>query len=1437
MSDSGAKDLLLSRLRADDSDFWKILRQLGDLEEEQRRPILRNHVDAGVKGDDDIIEMRIRLDQVLGAITLFEAGRELRIVEAADPLPHHAQLAKLCNESEAFLHYVNTYLYYGIRFYAGSRIPHPGDPTLPPGVCPHSRPPGFALVQPPELHHSDFAAGALKRFLELPRSPATQNALDFLDDYMVEGDTPDKFERWLWDLYPETTVAIAARFSVIAEGLREWADQRSAFYLSLNPPSKSLVDKGPVHEPGAGFPGEPSAQPKPSKLRWPITGHLAARIGLADFYWLARLLRAEVSARASVTYAPRSWLKLLGLRAARYGNTVLEAALTEAEDVLRSVFDFTCDLIQNSIEITSEEDLRKHEPRFFPEITREFLASNATWRQVFDEELAEIEIQRAMRNFTPRPPRRTIARSTPAADGPLPSSPPPYWSKRISKGQEFGDLIGLSFSGGGIRSATFNLGVLQGLQQFDLLRQVDYLSTVSGGGFIGSWLVANVYRKSRWLAHLTNWDESLSYLRRYSKYLSPDTGILSADTWTMIAIWIRNAFLIQLTTAVWLAVILLIALLLHVPFVSAKNFREGLLIGSMLAMAVLLSILLYNLSAGHDKQKSEGSGSGGIQALAVLPTWVASFCTAGLMWGDALNIRNVVPALKMPASYSSILIWAYEPWRVLLGFLGLGLFLIAAATITRSSWAHLALLIFHPSKLTDKEKTNALEDWPRTVFLSLVVTALSMIALYLEICGIFLVFLKTAAEATQYVWYAYVFGPWLVLAANIVSVVLFIGFCGRYAKEWTREWWTRFGSWLGIYGAAYLAAALAAVFGPLWILKLFAVKWGAGKIVAGGWIGTVISGLMSANSSKTNGDPSRSKSPWLEYLAEIAGVLFIVGAVLTASTVLYALLVEIGTDLCVSADRYWNVLAAIPLSTTAIALGVALFLGVVFSWAFEINIFSLNRFYRNRLVRCYLGATRTAPGLRHPQPFIAFDECDDIDLGDLRTAPEPEPPAEPAPSPDPRAFCGDFRGPFPIVNSSLNLGGSSDLALQTRHSASFFMTPIRCGSDRRKIGFVPTGDKKSHRQFAGGLKLGQAVAISGAAVSPNMGYSTSPLVSFLLTLFNIRLGWWFPNPGKNKWSNKGLTFGLTYLILELFGLADETSDYVNVSDGGHFENLGIYELIRRRCKVIIAADAECDEFLQFGSLGNVVRICETDFGAKIDIDVSSIRQQKNGESFAHCAVGKITYSNGSTGYLIYLKASISGDEDVGVAQYRAVHPTFPHESTADQFFSEDQFESYRRLGNHIVEHAFRGTEPNSSHPIALAEKLFNQWAPAGFANASFLKHTRALDSIWERFRTSSELSAFFNELTGRPPLTAPPAGISKGEKCLGLELIQLMEDVFLDIRLDDFWDHPDNRGWAMLFMAWARSFRFRAIWNESKCSFGIRFGYFCSQRLGLSANS
>ena len=197
------------------------------------------------------------------------------------------------------------------------------------------------------------------------------------------------------------------------------------------------------------------------------------------------------------------------------------------------------------------------------------------------------------------------------------------------------------------------------------------------------------------------------------------------------------------------------------------------------------------------------------------------------------------------------------------------------------------------------------------------------------------------------------------------------------------------------------------------------------------------------------------------------------------------------------------------------------------------------------------------------------------------------------------------------------------------------------------------------------------------------------MVAFLLTLFNVRLGWWFPNPAHGATGDASPWFSLRYLIAELFGGAHDKSAFVMISDGGHFDNLGVYELVKRRCRLIVASDAECDPGLTFAGLGTLIRMCDVDFGATISIDVGAIRRAPGAVwSTSPYAVGEIRYDDGSTGTLVYLKAAMTGREDTAVQQYHADRPAFPHETTGDQFYGEDQFESYRRLGHDVASQAF-----------------------------------------------------------------------------------------------------------------------------------------------------
>jgi hypothetical protein len=261
-----------------------------------------------------------------------------------------------------------------------------------------------------------------------------------------------------------------------------------------------------------------------------------------------------------------------------------------------------------------------------------------------------------------------------------------------------------------------------------------------------------------------------------------------------------------------------------------------------------------------------------------------------------------------------------------------------------------------------------------------------------------------------------------------------------------------------------------------------------------------------------------------------------------------------------------------------------------------------------------------------------------------------------------------------------------------------------------------------------GLTIGAAMAASGAAASSNMGSSTiKPLVP-TLAILNVRLGYWMRNPkavaGVLKKAVIFRWFDRLYFLKEMFGLLSEDSQTVFITDGGHIENLGVYELLRRRCKLIIAVDAEADPDMSFGSLVTLDRYARIDFGLRLDLPWASLRDTTrkasedilNGDGMPpdqakpgpHCALGTIYYprkgeektDNHNTGVLLYVKSSFTGDENDYIVDYKRRNPDFPHETTLDQLFTEEQFEAYRALGFHAFNSAFKCTDVVAMKPDA-----------------------------------------------------------------------------------------------------------------------------------------
>ncbi len=195
-------------------------------------------------------------------------------------------------------------------------------------------------------------------------------------------------------------------------------------------------------------------------------------------------------------------------------------------------------------------------------------------------------------------------------------------------------------------------------------------------------------------------------------------------------------------------------------------------------------------------------------------------------------------------------------------------------------------------------------------------------------------------------------------------------------------------------------------------------------------------------------------------------------------------------------------------------------------------------------------------------------------------------------------------------------------------------------------------------------------------------------------------------------------------INEMLGRLHESGRWVNVSDGGHIENLAGMELLRRRCKYVILGDGEADPAMHFGGLAALMRYAWIDLGIRIDINLDPLRLRDSDDgkvSAVHHVFGTIVYpeldekGGNKTGSLLYLKSSYTSDESEIIREYRHRDVTFPHQTTTDQCFDEDQFEAYRALGEHIARQALASWikvasgSPFGAPPARMSFTDFEEW--------------------------------------------------------------------------------------------------------------------------------
>jgi hypothetical protein len=214
-----------------------------------------------------------------------------------------------------------------------------------------------------------------------------------------------------------------------------------------------------------------------------------------------------------------------------------------------------------------------------------------------------------------------------------------------------------------------------------------------------------------------------------------------------------------------------------------------------------------------------------------------------------------------------------------------------------------------------------------------------------------------------------------------------------------------------------------------------------------------------------------------------------------------------------------------------------------------------------------------------------------------------------------------------------------------------------------------------------------------------MGHHTFFAQALAMTALNVRLGQWMENPGYRCGLRAHLTenrvFWPRYLLQEVLGASDANHRLVHLSDGAQTgDNLGIYPLLLRRCRLIVVGDAEADTALRFGSLNEALRQARIDRGIEVDLDLSEVRADpETGLSQRPFAVGRIRYPTEEKdkfeyGWLLVVKNSLTGADGELIGEYKRSHAPFPHETTADQFFDDAQFEAYRELGERMMKRAF-----------------------------------------------------------------------------------------------------------------------------------------------------
>ena len=737
------------------------------------------------------------------------------------------------------------------------------------------------------------------------------------------------------------------------------------------------------------------------------------------------------------------------------------------------------------------------------------------------------------------------------------------------KGVSAAEKTALCLSGGGVRSAVFCLGVLQGLARLRLLTGFDYLSTVSGGGFTGSWLSALIRREGgidrvAWTLASPQVEPPVSYLREHCNYLPSNMRLASGDLWSFLFRYFTKLLLNGIT-------VLPVFVLLVLMIVYHGASRWGHFLPAVFGAAAMSYL------HGRDRFRNQRlKGSAGLLAYYLLPVFLWAYTSAQVLPSLGLSLRLLARGVAGPdfVSPTDLLAVLYIPFA-------------AACVVVVVSWNTLAAIYTLVGVMV-----GYIAELGALVYLSDAVTRANVPAVFFVAALIF---------------------------AHLVNVNIMRITAGILHRMAICRWWQT---------AQLRLIAIAIIWPILAWLTLYAPDWVRSEGPLARWLLGVVLVVAVVTAVARIYSTALSKQPsGLSMIADGAvdlSALFVIACAVAGAAFLVGAL---------QLDSIWKPILLISLPFAA-------------GFLIDVNAIALYSFYKEALVRAFLGASNPQ---RRADPLTNVDPRDDIPLETLA------------------------QRPLPVICAARKLEGIAGDGLFRRTTESFVFTPFHCGSD--SSGFRPT------QEYAGGVTLGAAASVSGAAISPQLNKDVSIPVALFRAIFNDWLGVWLGNPAHSQtWTRGRPSHALQPLLSDFSGVFLE-SPYVYVSDGGHFDNLGLYEMVRRRCRHIVAVDASEDPTHTSDDLANAISKIRIDFGVIIEIE-SPAGTWLSGKS--HYALARIRYTGGEDGTLLYIKPCLTGDEPVEVASYASQYPDFPHQSTSNQWFTEAQFESYRLLGLHTA---------------------------------------------------------------------------------------------------------------------------------------------------------